>query len=304
MLRECIDGLNIREDGLYVDCTFGRGGHSSAILGALGEGGRLLAIDRDLDALASRSAMVLARDRRFRIVHGHFAELGELVAEAGWAGRVSGILVDLGVSSPQLDDAERGFSFMREGPLDMRMDRTRGATAAEWLAVVSERELLRVLKEYGEERYARRIARSIIERRVVEPLVSTLQLSSLVAAAIPRREKGQHPATRTFQAIRIQVNDELQQLGSLLAQGVDALESGGRLVVVAFHSLEDRVVKRFCRDESRTGAARPVSGGWPEDLPAPRLRRLGRAIRPSALEVQDNPRARSAVLRIAERMPS
>jgi len=291
----------VRPDGLYVDCTFGRGGHSRAILARLGERGRLLGIDRDAEAVASDSARTLGRDARFRIEHARFGELDDLIRRAGWTGRVHGILIDLGVSSPQLDDGERGFSFMRGGPLDMRMDRTRGMTAAEWLAAVSEGELRRVLHEYGEERYARRIARAIVERRAGEPIVSTAQLAALVAAAIPRWEKGQHPATRSFQAIRIEVNDELHELQSVLQQAVDVLAGGGRLVVVAFHSLEDRIVKRFFRNESRVGAPNVP---WPAELGVPRLRRLGRATRPAPGEVRANPRARSAVLRVAERVRS
>lgn len=296
-------GLAVRPDGLYVDCTFGRGGHSSAILARLGNAGRLLAVDRDTDAIASENARTLGQDARVNIEHGRFGELAMHVARTGWRGKVSGILIDLGVSSPQLEDGARGFSFMRDGPLDMRMDQTRGITAAEWLAVVSESELCRVLKEYGEERYARKIAHSIVDRRRREPLVSTAQLAALIAAAIPRWEKGQHPATRSFQAIRIRLNDELAEIESVLAQAVDVLAPAGRLVVVAFHSLEDRLVKRFIRHESRGEDG--VVAGWPgAAVRMPRLRRLGRAIRPTDAEVRANPRARSAILRIAERLPA
>jgi len=306
LLEECIEGLAIQSDGLYIDGTFGRGGHSAAVLDRLGESGRLLALDRDAEAVGSAGALGLLQDRRFRIAHARFSELGALASAAGWAGRVSGILLDLGVSSPQLDDGGRGFSFMRDGPLDMRMDQSQGMTAEEWLAVVSEAELCRVIKEYGEERYARRIARSIVERRARGALVSTAQLASLVAASMPRREKGQHPATRTFQAIRIQINQELNDIQAVLEQAVDVLAAGGRLVVIAFHSLEDRIVKRFMRDESRGGHADDAALGWPAmtGWPAPRLRRVGRAIRAGTGEIAANPRARSAVLRIAERLPS
>jgi 16S rRNA (cytosine1402-N4)-methyltransferase len=306
LLEECIEGLAIQSDGLYIDGTFGRGGHSAAVLGRLSESGRLLALDRDAEAVGSANALALAQDRRFRIAHARFGELGELVSEAGWVGRVSGILLDLGVSSPQLDDGGRGFSFMRDGPLDMRMDQSQGMTAEEWLAVVSEAELCRVLKEYGEERYARRIARAIVDRRSRGALVSTAQLAAVIAASMPRREKGQHPATRSFQAIRIQINQELADIQAALEQAVDLLAAGGRLVVIAFHSLEDRIVKRFLRDESRGGTAGDSPLGWPNtaEWQAPRLRRVGRAIRAGAGEIGANLRARSAVLRIAERLPS
>jgi 16S rRNA (cytosine1402-N4)-methyltransferase len=258
-------------------------------------------MDRDMDAVSSEMAKTLSSDRRFRIEHGSFGELGAAVRRAGWEGSVSGVLVDLGVSSPQLDTGERGFSFLRDGPLDMRMDQSRGVTAAEWLKNVSESELSLVLKEYGEERYAKRIARCIVERRRSESVASTRQLAALISAAVPTWEKGKHPATRSFQAIRIRINDELGQLASVLDQAVEVLAVGGRLVVIAFHSLEDRVVKRFVRDRSRveSSCAFPLPGV--PSATGPRVRPLGRAIRPSESEVRANPRARSAVLRVAER---
>jgi 16S rRNA (cytosine1402-N4)-methyltransferase len=285
-----------------VDCTFGRGGHSRAILAQLSEDGRLLAIDRDVDAVSSEAAKALSVDKRFRIEHGRFGELGTLLKRVGWDRQVSGILIDLGVSSPQLDQGERGFSFMRDGPLDMRMDRTRGITAAEWLMTVTEGELGRILKEYGEEKYARRIARSIVDRRGDEALVSTAQLAALISAGIPRWEQGKHPATRSFQAIRMCINEELRELQSGLVESVEALVAGGRLVVIAFHSLEDRMVKRFIRDECRGGPELNSRRPLPSAVPTPRLRRLGRAIKPSDSEVRENPRSRSAVLRVAEKL--
>ena len=303
MLAEAVEGLHIRQDGLYVDCTFGRGGHSQAILERLGEGGRLLAIDRDKDAVCSPEANALSRDFRFQIQQGRYAELITLVEQLGWRGRVAGILMDLGVSSPQLDVAERGFSFLRDGPLDMRMDRDRGIAAAEWLRLVSEQELGQVLRDFGEERYARRIARAIVAHRARQPIGTTKQLASVIAAAIPRWERGKHPATRSFQAIRILVNRELQELEDGLSQTIDSMMIGGRLAVIAFHSLEDRLVKRFMRDESRGVVGEDCWPGRALHGRKPRLKRIGGPRKPSIGEVQANPRARSAILRIAEKLP-
>jgi 16S rRNA (cytosine1402-N4)-methyltransferase len=301
MLEEALDGLDLTGSGCYVDCTFGRGGHSRAILAQLGGQGQLLAIDKDRAALASPEAQLLGADPRFRIEQASFAELGRLADELGWRGRVDGVLLDLGVSSPQLDQPERGFSFMRDGPLDMRMDCGGGVTAADWLAAVGEQELSQVLRDYGEERHARRIARAVVAQRSREPLVSTRQLAGVIAAAVPRWERGQHPATRSFQAIRIVINRELSDLQECLAQAVDVLAPGGRIAVIAFHSLEDRIVKRFIRDQSRS-AAEEFWPGAPQPSQA-RLRKLGGPRRPGDAEVRDNPRSRSAILRLAERMP-
>ncbi|MEM9301185.1 MAG: 16S rRNA (cytosine(1402)-N(4))-methyltransferase RsmH [Pseudomonadota bacterium] len=298
LLEEAVAGLAIRPDGRYVDGTYGRGGHASRILEALGPDGRLLAIDRDPTAIAAARER-WAGEPRFAIFRGNFSELRAAVAEAGWSG-VDGLLLDLGVSSPQLDTAERGFSFQADGPLDMRMDTTRGETAAEWLAAVSGETLERVLRDYGEERYARRIVRAILAAREEEPITTTGRLATLVAAAVPTREVGKHPATRTFQAIRIAVNDELGAVESALAAALDVLRPGGRLSVISFHSLEDRIVKRFIRDQSSRPAGNrrlPV----PVETAAPRLARIGKAIKPTREECEANPRARSAVLRLAER---
>lgn len=303
LLREALDGLAIQPDDFIVDCTFGRGGHSRAILRCLGEQGRLLALDKDPDAVKSDTAEALSADPRFTLRHGSFARLAEFVEQQGWAGRVSGVLMDLGVSSPQLDEAERGFSFTRNGPLDMRMDTSQGMTAAEWLAVVPEHDLARVISDFGEERFARRIARAIVARRGEYPLETTGDLAGIIERAVPTREKGKHPATRSFQAIRIFINHELGELEQGLRQAVDVLRPGGRLAVISFHSLEDRIVKRFMREEARGGG--PVDRRLPE-LPAStaRLDRPAKAVMPGEDEVAENPRARSAVLRVARRLPT
>lgn len=300
LLEEALDGLAVLPDGIYIDGTFGRGGHAAAILGRLGPAGRLYAVDKDPDAVRVAQER-FGRDARFQIRRGTFAMLGQLAREEGVAGRVSGILLDLGVSSPQLDDAARGFSFLKDGPLDMRMDPDSGLSAAQWLAQADEAEIARVLQEYGEERFARRIARAIVQTRGERPIVTTQQLAELIAQAVPTRERHKNPATRSFQALRIQVNRELQDLEAALEQALDALAIGGRLCVISFHSLEDRIVKRFMQRESRGEMLPPdlpVTGG-----PAPgRLRLVGKAIRPGARELDVNPRARSAVLRVAERL--
>jgi 16S rRNA (cytosine1402-N4)-methyltransferase len=299
MLAESLNGLAIRPDGFYVDCTFGRGGHSRAILERLGAAGRLLALDKDPEAVASEAARRLSLDPRFMIVRASYADIGQEVERLGFAGKVAGALMDLGVSSPQLDEAERGFSFLRDGPLDMRMDASRGLTAAEWLAATSERELARALKKYGEERYAGRIARAIVEAL---PIVSTRHLAQVIEAASPTREKHKHPATRSFQAIRIALNRELEELEAALPRVVEALAPGGRLAVIAFHSLEDRIVKRFMRDRE-IGA--PAAKRLPQPLGdgcLPELKRVGKARMPGKDEMSINVRARSAVLRVAERV--
>ncbi len=296
-----MSALVLYPDGVYVDATFGRGGHSRAILERLSMAGRLIGLDRDPDAIEAGRALAHS-DRRFSIVQGSFATLTERLAEADVQGRqVSGILLDLGVSSPQLDQAERGFSFAADGPLDMRMDPSSGMSAAQWLMRADQSEIATVLRELGEERHARRIARVIVETRLQTPIVTTSQLAALVSRTIGRHEPGKHPATRTFQALRIQINDELGALRACLAQVCDLLETTGRLVVISFHSLEDRIVKRFIRTESQG----PM---LPKGLPVPatdaqgRLRALGKPLRACADEVSINPRSRSAIMRVAERL--
>jgi 16S rRNA (cytosine1402-N4)-methyltransferase len=295
-LEEVMEALAIKPDGAYIDGTFGRGGHSRAILDRLGASGRLLAIDRDPEAVAE------ARRRYtgvagFAIEQAPFSRIGELADARGLSGRVDGVLLDLGVSSPQLDSPERGFSFMAEGPLDMRMDPSTGTSASQWLAQAPEREIADVIWGLGEERHSRRIARAIVKARGSTPIATTTQLAELITAAVPGRERHKHPATRTFQAIRIFINRELEELEQALRQIPELLGACGRLAVISFHSLEDRIVKRFIRDESGRGPAPRL----PIPRPEPRLRPIGGPIRPSASEVERNPRARSAVLRVAER---
>jgi 16S rRNA (cytosine1402-N4)-methyltransferase len=298
LLQESIAQLAIKPSGIYVDGTFGRGGHSRAILNELGADGQLIAFDKDPAAIQYAHDHI--SDKRFSIVHASFAEIQSVLAVSGLTGRVDGILLDLGVSSPQLDEADRGFSFMREGPLDMRMNTTAGMSAAEWLKVVPETELANVIFEYGEERFSRRIAKAIVEVRKASPINTTKQLAEIVEAAIPRREPGKHPATRTFQAIRIFVNRELEDLESGLAQCLEVLKVGGRLTVISFHSLEDRIVKQFMKQQSSPPRV-------PRNIPIrhtdfqPRLKLIGKPIMPSDREVSGNVRARSAVLRTAEK---
>lgn len=297
---EAVAALAVRTDGVYLDCTFGRGGHSREILSRLGTDGRLLAFDQDPAAVAAGQESA-KQDPRFFLFHTNFEALAETVTNAGYAGQLDGVLFDLGVSSPQLDDAGRGFSFLHDGPLDMRMDPTRGESAAAWLARVRERELADVLREYGEERYAKRIARAVVRARGEAPITRTRRLADLVAAAHPAWEAHKHPATRSFQAIRIFLNRELEALERALPQALTMLEAGGRLAVISFHSLEDRIVKRFIREQSR-------GGDFPPDLPVPAsafhpvLRAVGKAVRPGEDEADSNPRARSAVLRVAEKV--
>lgn len=300
LLAEALAGLAIRPDGIYVDGTFGRGGHSRAILAQLGpreQGGRLIALDRDPTAIAAGAGI---RDARFTLVHAAFSRLDEVLAAQGVA-CVDGILLDIGVSSPQLDDPARGMSFRFDAPLDMRMDTTQGDTAADWLARAEQSEIEEVIRDYGEERFAHAVAKAIVAARSRERISSTGQLAALVASVVRTREPGQHPATRTFQALRIHVNRELEELSLTLPQALGRLKPGGRLAVISFHSLEDRIVKRFLRD-----AANPPQPprGVPvraADLPAPTLRLVGKAIRAGAAELATNPRARSATLRVAEK---
>lgn len=298
LFQEALDALAIRSDGVYLDGTYGRGGHSGGILDRLGPTGRLIALDRDAEAV-DWARKQHAADPRFRIVHGAFSGVGAVARELDVAGALNGILLDLGVSSPQLDDAARGFSFMNDGPLDMRMNRTTGITAADWLAQAEEREIVGVLRDYGEERFAKRIAHALTAERTQRPFSTTGHLAAVIARAHPRWEPGRHPATRAFQAIRIFINGELEELEQALAQSIQLLAPGGRLAVISFHSLEDRRVKRFMREKS--------AGKAPKGLPLPddQIRRdltlIGRATHASAAELAVNPRARSAVLRVAER---
>jgi 16S rRNA (cytosine1402-N4)-methyltransferase len=304
LFDEVLEALAIQPDGIYVDGTFGRGGHAGAILDRLGKKGRLLAIDKDPQAVAAAEDRFGA-DSRFEIKRGSFTQLGQLVQKSGWlqAGGVNGVLLDLGVSSPQLDDPERGFSFRQDGDLDMRMDPDAGQSAAEWLAKAEEYDIRKVLFEYGEERFAKRISRAVVKAREEEPIQTTSQLASLIRAAIPAKshEKGKDPATRSFQGIRIFINDELNDVKTCLPQALDVLKPGGRLVVISFHSLEDRIVKRFMRDEAR-GDYFPPDLPVPQSALTPSIKLIGKPIRASEQEVAKNPRARSAVLRVAERL--
>ncbi|NIP73389.1 MAG: 16S rRNA (cytosine(1402)-N(4))-methyltransferase RsmH [Gammaproteobacteria bacterium] len=302
LMREAIEGLNVRASGCYIDATFGRGGHCAAILRQLDATGRLLALDQDPEAVRVAQERFGA-DPRVAVEHASFNALEELARRHGMSGCTDGILFDLGVSSPQLEDAARGFSFASDGPLDMRMNPQAGVPASEWLASVSERELDAVLRSFGEERYHRRIARAIVQARQDAPIRTTRQLADVVARAVPTRERHKDPATRTFQAIRIAVNRELEALQEGMRQALNVLAIGGRLVVISFHSLEDRMVKRFIRAEAR-GAPAELPPDFPvRELGAGgRLRALGGPVRPSVEEVEANPRARSAIMRIAERL--
>ena len=298
LLEEAVDALAIKPGGRYVDATFGRGGHSRRILQGLNAEGRLIALDRDSAAVAAGRQIA---DPRLKVIHAAFSGMQEALRAEG-VERVEGVLLDLGVSSPQLDEAQRGFSFRLDAPLDMRMDTSRGQTAAEWLAQASQRELAEVIKNYGEERFANAVAKAVVAARSGGAIATTRQLAEIVASAVRTREQGQHPATRSFQAIRIHLNQELEELSLALPQAVAALNPGGRLVVISFHSLEDRIVKRFLRDESRPPqlpARLPLRAA---ELPPPRLRLVGKPIMPTAAEIDANPRARSAVMRVAERI--
>jgi 16S rRNA (cytosine1402-N4)-methyltransferase len=298
LLEEAVDALNIKPSGTYIDGTFGRGGHSKKILSKLGKTGRLFALDRDLAALETGKQI---QDARFNISHRHFSEINQLATDNNLT-HVDGILLDLGISSPQIDEGERGFSFRFDGPLDMRMDQTRGKTVAELLTTISEQQLGKVIKDYGEERFAKQVARAIIkERNDGRAITTTGQLAAVVASAIPKIEPGQNPATRTFQALRIFVNQELEELSLILPQCLSLLAVGGRLVVISFHSLEDRIVKRFIQGEQNRDdfpSNFPIKA---KDLPQPRLVCIGKAIKPSTVEVKQNVRSRSAVMRVAER---
>jgi 16S rRNA (cytosine1402-N4)-methyltransferase len=298
LLDKAVESLAIKADGIYMDATFGRGGHSRRILSLLGESGRLVALDRDPQAIAAGAEI---NDGRFQLVHRAFGELAEAAGEAG-VSAVDGILFDVGVSSPQIDDGERGFSFRYDAPLDMRMDTTQGETAAEWLARAEIRDITEVIRNYGEERFAFQIAKKVVAARLEQPIVTTAQFAALVRSAVRTREPGQDAATRSFQALRIHINQELRQLEVALPQALDLLKPGGRLVVISFHSLEDRIVKNFMRAQATPD---DLPKGLPlraDQLPQPKLRLIGKALRPEAGEVAGNPRARSAVMRVAEKI--
>lgn len=302
LLDEAVAALAVRPDGRYLDGTFGRGGHSRLLLRQLGPEGCLLGFDKDPQAIATGQALA-AEDGRFVVVQRSFAELGDEVAQRGWSGTLSGILLDLGVSSPQLDDPERGFSFLNDGPLDMRMDPSRGVSAAQWIATAAEDDIARVFKDYGEERFARRMARAVVQRRSEKPFERTADLAQVLTVANPAWEKGKNPATRAFQGLRIFINNELGDLETGLDAALEALEVGGRLVVISFHSLEDRIVKQFMRRHAKGEADK-----LPRDLPiipeafVPRLKLIGKPQYASADEIKANPRSRSAIMRIAEKL--
>lgn len=300
LLNEAVEHLITDPQGFYVDGTFGRGGHSGLILQRLGSSGQLLAIDKDLAAIEA-ARKKFADEKRFAIAHGSFANLGELIRNKNLIGKVSGVLLDLGVSSPQLDEAERGFSFMQDGPLDMRMDQTRGMSAAEWINTAAEDDISFVLKELGEERFARRMAKAVVQERMKKPFLRTGHLAEVIKEANPAWEKGKHPATRAFQAIRIHINNELGDLESTLAQAVDVLAPGGRLVVISFHSLEDRLVKRFIRQQEQ-GDSLPKGLPVRDEQLNRKLKSIGKAIKATDEEVNANVRSRSAVMRVAEKL--
>ena len=299
LLNEAVDALNIRPDGVYVDGTFGRGGHSRLILSRLGEEGRLVVFDKDPQAIVA--ARKLAEyDMRVSVVHDGFSVFQTALDELG-IGKVDGALFDLGVSSPQIDEGGRGFSFRFDALLDMRMDPTRGMSAAEWIATASEQDLNEVIKNYGEERFSRQIARAIVAQREESPIDTTRKLAQLVAQNVRTRERGQDPATRTFQAVRIFINRELEEIEAVLPQATGRLKEGGRLAVIAFHSLEDRIVKQFIKKQSQHAPLPRWVAVKEADLPQPPLRPVGKVVRPSDAEILANPRSRSAVLRVAER---
>lgn len=300
LLGKAVEALRIQPDGIYIDATFGRGGHSRAILEQLSADGRLLGLDRDPQAVNAGKALA-ETDPRFAIEHATFSQLSSVIHSRLWQGKVDGILMDIGVSSPQLDEAERGFSFQHDGPLDMRMDPTTGMSAAEWLATAEMDEIATVIKTLGEERYGKRIAGAIVETREHTSITTTRQLAELIDKASPTRDKFKHPATRTFQAIRIYINRELEELSSALEQALDVLSVGGRLAVISFHSLEDRIVKRFFRDQAK-GDDLPAHFPVTADQLNPRLRIIGKANKADADELAVNVRARSAVLRVAEKL--
>lgn len=298
LLNEAIESLVQNPDGFYVDGTFGRGGHTALILEQLSDKGQVMGIDKDPQAIAHAHTR-FKNEPRFSIAHGSFAEMERFVTEAGFMGKVDGVLLDLGVSSPQLDDPERGFSFLQDGPLDMRMNPGVGESAAEWIARADEKEIADVIYLYGEERFSRRMARAIVETREETPITTTAQLAKIISEANPAWEKGKHPATRAFQAIRIFINKELEDLERCLDQALDVLAIGGRLVVISFHSLEDRIVKRFIRKHVKGDEHLPPGIPVTQDMLQQRLKNAGKAVKAGKREVSDNPRARSAVMRSA-----
>lgn len=300
LLHESIKGLAIKANGTYFDGTFGRGGHSRELLNHLNDDGKLFAIDKDTDAI-QHAKDNFGLDKRFHIIHGSFAQIRDFAADAGVLGAVDGILLDLGVSSPQLDNPERGFSFMQQGPLDMRMDVTQATSAAKFVNEAEADEMAAIFRTYGEERFAGRIARAIVEARNVKPIMTTLELAEIVKEANPKWEKHKHPATRVFQAIRIHVNQELTDLSSCLEQCLDVLAPGGRLAVISFHSLEDRIVKQFMRDKEKGNQPPPEVPVKYEEMKTG-FKRVGKAVMPQDDEVKENVRARSAVLRIGEKL--
>ena len=297
LLEEAVAALAIKQDGVYVDCTFGRGGHSALILKQLGENGRLIAFDKDTTAVAHGR---LWTDKRFVLEHSGFTHLSEVLVRLG-VSKVDGILLDLGVSSPQLDEAERGFSFRFDAPLDMRMDTSSGITAAQWLETVDEGLLTEVIRDYGEERFAKQIARAVVAAREIQPIQTTWQLVELVSKTVRTREAGKNPATRTFQAIRIYLNQELEELEQVLPQCIAHLKTGGRLAVISFHSLEDRMVKHFMRDMVEADKLPRNVPIRASEVPQGRMKLIGKAVRAGEAELKVNPRARSAMMRVAER---
>jgi 16S rRNA (cytosine1402-N4)-methyltransferase len=298
LLPEVLSALNIEKNGIYIDATFGRGGHSRAILECLGESGRLLVLDQDAEAIGEARSI---NDPRLRIFQARFSELKTIVEAENLLGQIDGILLDVGVSSPQLDNPERGFSFMQEGPLDMRMDPTRGESVGQWIAKVDEEVLANILFRYGEERYSRRIARAIVEARKIQPLTSTLVLAEIIAKAHPKWEPHKNPATRSFQALRIFINKELEELSACLSQCEAILKTGGRLAVISFHSLEDRLVKDFGRSIQSTMPRKLALTQAQLSIYTPKLRTMGKAIKPGTMEIDQNPRSRSATLRVMEK---
>jgi len=300
LLKEAVEALAIKKEGFYLDGTFGRGGHTTEILKKLGEKGRVIAMDQDPRAVEV-AELKFGDDPRFEIVQQNFESMEEVISSRGMMQQVDGVLLDIGVSSPQLDDASRGFSFIKPGPLDMRMNPHVGQSAAEWLATVEEYDLTTVLMHFGEEKFARRIANAIVEARKETAIDDTVQLANIIEAAIPVKNKNKHPATRSFQAIRIYINRELEVLEKALLAGLNVLKVGGRLAVISFHSLEDRMVKRFFREMSRGPQIPKDIPVLAEDLRQP-YKLIGKAIKPGKQEVQENPRSRSSVLRVIERV--
>lgn len=301
LLNEAVDALVQDRSGFYVDGTFGRGGHTALVLDQLANDGQILAIDKDPEAIKCAHERFKGEDR-FSIAHGSFAQLQQFVTERDLQGKVDGVLLDLGVSSPQLDDASRGFSFLNDGPLDMRMDTTQGESAADWIARADEKEIADVIYTYGEEKFSRRMARAIVEYRAEQPITTTGQLSKIIAEANPAWEKGKNPATRAFQGIRIFINRELEDLENCLDQALEMLKVGGRLVVISFHSLEDRIVKRFIRQHVKGDEHLPPGIPFTNDMLKIRMKNVGKAVKASGAETEQNVRARSAVMRVAEKV--